>query len=119
MEERQEPKFVDFKAEGEIVTGILTAIERCEIKGKPGIRFVVFNEEENQPYCFLATHQLNQKLRPNDRGKYIEVTYIGTDSNVVRNGNAMRMFRVCVEKPQYLGEANAHGVTITDEDIPF
>lgn len=118
MEEREEPTFVEFKAEGEFVSGVLTAIERCTIKQKPGVRFVVWNEEEGKAYCFLATHQLLSKLRASDRGKYIEVTYIGKDQNVVRNGNAMSKFKVAVEKT-VTGKPNAHGVVVTDEDIPF
>lgn len=121
MEEREEPTFVEFKAPGDFVSGILMGIQKCVIKGKPGVRFVLFNEEEQKAYCFLATHQLMSKLRPTDKGRYIEVTYKGEDTSVRgggANGNAMKVFHVKVEKAPS-GQPNVHGVYVTDEDIPF
>ena len=119
MRERKEPRFVQF-ADGDVVRGVLTAIESAEVNGKKTSRFVVL-EEDGDPDCgnmaaFLGTVQINTKLRRSDLGHTIEVRCEGTDKNVVKNGNAMKKFRVFVSDDK---DQAADTALITDDDIPF
>lgn len=114
MVERKEPKFVQFGA-GESVAGVLVAIEKAMVGGKPAARYVVQDIESGELSAFLGTAQINTKLRRTDLGHMIDIRCEGTDRNVVKNGNPMKVFRVLVsDKPC----TEAASVYITDDDIP-
>lgn len=126
--ERTEPKFIQF-GEGEVVDGVLLKIEpNIEIreKGKDGketgrvsraTRYTMENTE-GELVCFLGTYQIDTRLHRGDIGKYVSIRYEGTDPSVNRNGNPMKLFRVfTAEIPG--AETNAHGLAVTDNDIPF
>jgi hypothetical protein len=113
MREVIEPRFVKFE-EGEVIEGVLLAMQRVVVGGKPTLKYIV--DEGSQLCAFLMTYQLSQKIHSSDVGRRIHVTYLGVDPKVSRNGKNMRLFKVLksterVTDPDNLG--------ITDEDIPF
>lgn len=121
MVERKEPTFVTF-ADGERVSGVLLSIEKIEVEKRPAVRYTVQDVESGELSSFLGTHMINTKLRRTDIGHVIDVRYEGLDLNVVRNGNAMRIFKVFVsDRPLNSGDPGvAHdGTLITNDDIGF
>lgn len=114
MEERKEPRLVKF-ADGEALSGVLIGIESIEVNKKKVSRFVVQDLESGELCSFLGTAQINSKLRTTDLGHAIEVRCEGTDPNVTKNGNAMKLFRVKVSREK----VGADSLLITDADIPF
>lgn len=136
MIERKEPKFVEF-TDGELVEGVLTAIQQIEMKdkqnGKPRkvTRFVLAEGEieddkfnpSGDSVCFLGTYQLNSTFRLSDRGHFVSVRCEGTDSSVTKNGNAMKKFKIFVSAKPLMQAAGTSAATdntfITDDDIPF
>jgi len=97
FEDRPQPKFVQLK-EGDSVEGILVAVQRVKLDGiKPAIRYIV-QDADGALVCFLGTSQINQVLSERDIRKAIRVRCVGTDPNVVRNGNAMKLMDVGVSK---------------------
>lgn len=128
MQERKEPTFVKFETEGEFAEGVLLGIEQIEVgeDRKRAIRYTVRDPKTREAFAFLGTHQINTKITTEDKGHYVQVMYSGTDDNVQRNGNSMRLFRVLVSDKPYVNLAPARKVNtatddtgITDEDIPF
>lgn len=104
MVERSEPYFVIFKA-GDVVEGILTEIERIQVKSKPALRYTL--DDNGQRYQFLGTYQINEKLQIGDIGKRVRIRYEGEDTSVERAGNRMRVFRVFVS-PDVINQKPAH-----------
>jgi len=97
MEERTEPKFIDWKQAGTSVSGVLMKIERIGMEdGGEVSRYTVLALDEGQEYSFLGTYQLDQRIRPSDLFKRIDVRYEGEDQNIRRGENAMKVFRVRV-----------------------
>ncbi len=133
MKEVREPKFVEFKSDGQIAEGVLIGIDRPEVGNPPKnvARFVLsevdFDGDRVIPtgdrLCFLGTADLVQKIQRNHLGHYLRVRYEGEDQNVRRNGNAMRRFKVLIsEAPAFsirAKESEADSTFITDADIPF
>lgn len=119
MTERKDPVFVQF-SDGDVVEGILTNVERIEVSNKPVTRFTV-KQDDGELCSFLGTYQINSKLRPSDRGHRVSVRCEGSDSNVTRNGNAMKVFRVYVSDDPLVRPvaATEDPTQITDDDIPF
>lgn len=127
MEERKEPELVKF-GEGEVIEGELTFIDRILVgeERKPALRYTVRDLETGNSVAFLGVHQVNQKLRLEDRGHFVHVRYEGEDKSVSRNGNAMKIFHVRVSKQKVsemvTGKGSVDpvaGTEITDYDIPF
>lgn len=114
MEERLEPRFVKF-GDGETVAGVLISIEVAQVNGKSAARYTVEDLDSGERTCFLGTAQINSKLRKSDVGHAIEVRCEGTDKSVIKNGNAMKLFRVKVSKEKVSDDS----LLITDADIPF
>lgn len=117
FEERLEPKHIKLE-DGEVFTGILTGIERIAIAGKPAARYRAEELETGEVVTFNGTYQLDSKLSPRDIGHVVELRCEGTDPNVGKNGNHMKLFRVRVSKQTAPGWAN-DGTQITDDDIPL
>src|SRR5438874_3709484 len=46
----------------------------------------------------LGTYDINAKLFISDKGKYVQIAYIGDNEQVVKNGRAMMVFQVNVEE---------------------
>jgi hypothetical protein len=51
--------------------GRLINIETTDIGGKPTLRYVVHDEEEDRVFSFLGTVDLNTKIRSSDVGKIL------------------------------------------------
>jgi hypothetical protein len=116
MQEREVPKQISWNAPGDVVAGVLIEVTTIEKDGKRIPRFVVHDPDEDRLYSFLGTYDISQKLMPGDRGKYIEVSYVGENPDVSKAGNAMKVFRVAVSKEK---AASVPSLGITDADIPF
>lgn len=116
FEERMEPKHIKLE-EGEMLTAILTGVERITIGGKPASRYRAEDLETGEVVTFNGTYQIDSKLGPRDVGHVIELRCEGTDKNVAKNGNPMKLFRVRVSKQTAPGWAN-DGTPITDDDMP-
>ena len=123
MKERKEPKFIQF-AVGEVVEGILVQIDKVEVgeRKQPTPRLIVKDLESGELYSFLATYDIAVKVRSNDIGHVISVRYEGEDTNVRREGRAMKRFKVMVSEKPYAdarGNKLEDGTYITNADIPF
>jgi hypothetical protein len=119
-DEATAPELFSFKNVADSIDGILLSIQKVTItdketkKPKDVIEYTI-EREDGRRAKLLASADLAQKISMAHRGAFVSITYTGTDSSVVKNGNAMRTFEVLVAKR----EANAHGAEITDADIPF
>ena len=129
MQERKEPKFITFN-DGDVIEGVLVKIDTPTVNGKKVPRFVLDDGDvENDQFvpsgdrsCFLGTWDIMQKLRTTDIGHYVSVRCEGVDKSIVRNGNALRRFKVFVSALPINGATRGDAVTdlgITDADIPF
>jgi hypothetical protein len=123
MEERLEPKLISF-SDGDICQGILTLVEKATVKDKLCVRYTVARTDGTE-VCFLGTHQLNKKLKPDDCGHKVEIICTGEDQNVKRGDNCMKTFNVKVSK-KLMRQVQLPPVQesevvleITDNDIPF
>jgi hypothetical protein len=117
--ERPATELYKFTNNGEQIEGVLVAINKVEIedadtkKMRPVIEYVL--QMENKKVKFLGTWDLNDKLGRGDLGRFIVVTYLGEDKNVVKNGNHMKRYKVEVDEQT----KKRDDLTITDADIPF
>ncbi len=127
MVERKSPELVQFDSPGVFVSGVLRDVGIVDVRerDKQGnltgkiskvAQITFFNEDEQRPYKILGTYDLNAKISRADVGKYCEVTYLGDDKDVGRNGNQMKKFKVEFEAD---GKKFSDGSTITDDDLPF
>jgi len=98
MVERTGPEIFRFETPGEYLRGRLLEIETTEINGKPTLKYVVRDEEEDRLFSFLGTVDLNKKIRPSDVGLILEIRYGGKDAAVGPGKNPMKRFKVFVEK---------------------
>lgn len=124
MRERKEPTFVTF-ADGDFVEGVLVNVERIEV-GEPkkmANRYTVADLDTRELSSFLGSYQIDTKLRPSDKGHFIQVRCEGEDKTVVRSGRAMKKFRVVVSDEAVpaakTGNQLEDGTFITDYDIGF
>jgi hypothetical protein len=113
------PEMIKWDRPGETIAGVFVSATTVQIDGK-GVLQYTFQLGDKTLKC-LATYDLRQKISPAHRGCQMRIKYLGEDENIRGgpNNTAMKVFSV-----QYKGSAappqpNAHGVTITDEDIPF
>jgi hypothetical protein len=99
MVERTGPEIFRFEGAGDYLRGQLVDIETADIAGKPTLKYIVRDEEnESQLLSFLGTVDLNQKIRSSDVGKVIEVQYIGKDTETAEGKNPIKRFKVFVQK---------------------
>src|SRR5690349_14941125 len=96
--ERTGPEIFRFEGPGDYLRGRLITIETVDIGGKPTLRYIVHDEEEDRLYSFLGTVDLNTKIRPSDTSKVMEIRYIGQDSDSGQGKNPIKRFKVLVEK---------------------
>lgn len=123
MVERKAPILFSFDAPGAFIEGILFRIDRVNIKGKDVTQYT-FDCADGEVRKILGTYDIDTKLRPTDRGKFVQVAFARVSTTVGKNGNMMHEFQVLVDEgsraaaPQ-APAVNAHGVEITDADIGF
>ena len=98
LEERTGPEIFRFDTPGAYLRGRLINIETTDIGGKPTLKYIVRDEDEDRLFSFLGTVDLNKKIRSSDIGKILEIHYGGKDSNPEPGKNAIKRFKVLAEK---------------------
>ena len=112
------PELIKWEKPGENVAGVLIAISSIMLSGKRVPQYLLVLGDKQ--FKFLGTFDLTQKLTRAHLGCQVRVTYLGTDDNIKGGptNQPMKVFSV-----QFKGtpstEPNAHGVVVTDDDIPF
>ena len=108
---------IEWTKTGTKAAGFLLSISKEKYRDGVGISYLLRNEH-GVHLVFKGATRLNLLLSPADKGRFIEVIYMGEDATKeVREGmNRPKVFRVSVDdertlKPNELG--------ITDDDIPF
>jgi hypothetical protein len=118
----EEPKKFEFER-GSILVGILTSAERVELRddkgiSKPAMRYTVLDHDSKKDVFFHGTAKLDSMIKPYMVGRFMSITCTGEDSNVVRNGRAMKTFEIQHSRQTAPGYTSA-GTAVTDDDIPF
>jgi hypothetical protein len=116
--ESNAPELIKWEKPGENVAGVLIAITAITLSGKRVPQYqLVLGEKQ---FKFLGTFDLTQKLTRAHIGCQVRVKYLGTDDNIKGgpSNTPMKVFSVQF-KGSVSTEPNAHGVVVTDEDIPF
>ena len=98
LTERTGPEIFRFDNPGDSLQGRLVTIETVDIGGKPTIRYVVHETDEDKIYSFLGTVDLNIKIRQSDIGKVLEVRYLGRDTEAQEGRNPIKRFKVLGQK---------------------
>lgn len=114
MVEVKEPVMVQFANVGQKVEGILLAVEKVNVKGKPTIQYLCEGPEA-EVFSFLTTYDLSRKIGRKHVGHFLCVHYMGVDPSVKTQGDPLRRFKVMVSKQKEI----ANTLEITDDDIPF
>jgi hypothetical protein len=96
--ERTGTEIFRFDAPGDCLQGRLISIETADIGGKPTLRYIVQDGEEDRIVGFLGTVDLNTKIRPSDVGKILQIRYEGKDSQTEAGKNPIKRFKVLVQK---------------------
>lgn len=96
--ERTGPEIFRFENPGDYLRGRLIAVETTDMAGKPTLRYIVHDEEEDRLFSFLGTVDLNIKLRKSDISKIVEVQYVGQDPESAQGKNPIKRFKVFAEK---------------------
>lgn len=96
--ERSGPEIFRFENPGDYLRGRLITIETIDMTGKPTVRYIVHDEQEDRLYSFLGTVDLNIKLKKSDISKIVEVQYVGQDPNSGQGKNPIKRFKVFGEK---------------------
>lgn len=121
FETRELPKFIQF-GDGDYLEGVLIAIEKATAKGKACTRYTVL-KTGGDAVSFLGTNQLDRKLRQSDLGHRVKICCTGSDPNVQKGNNAMKLFDVKVSNAPVpnapLLSVHDTNPEITDADIPF
>jgi len=97
MVERTGPEIFKFETPGASLRGQLISIDSTEIDGKPTLRYIVKDGEDERLFSFLGTVDLNTKIRSSDVGKIIEVRYERNDTQAAAGKHPMKRFKVLVQ----------------------
>jgi hypothetical protein len=113
------PELIKWDKPGETIAGVLLTVGTVQIEGK-AVQQYTFAFGEKTFKC-LATYDLRQKITAAHRGCQIRIKYLGEDANIRGgpNNSPMKVFSVQFRGTVSAPQANAHGVVVTDEDIPF
>ena len=98
LEERTGTEIFRFEVPGDYLRGRLINIETVDLGGKPTLRYIMHDEEEDRIYSFLGTVDLNTKIRSSDVGKILEIRYGGKDPNPEPGKNPIKRFKVFAQK---------------------
>lgn len=116
MEKRREmqkvnaPEQFQFSKQGQMLSGVLLAIEPKEVKGKQVPEYLIAGDRGNVYTC-LATADLEKKMQMafhrthgNPLGFWFDIRYTSDDSSFQREGqSAMKIFDVQVGKTREPG----------------
>jgi hypothetical protein len=98
MVERTGPEIFKFEHPGAYLKGRLISIETMELNGKPTLKYLVDDKDEDRLFSFLGTVDLNTKIRPSDIGRIVEIRYGGQDPQSENGKNPIKRFKVFVEQ---------------------
>lgn len=118
MQEVKAPEMFQFTRDNPRLEGIFLGLSRVNVKGKETTQYMVQDSDRNR-FTFLATFDLARKIQTAHVGHWLSVTYEGEDPDIKTQGSPIRRFRVAVSKDKESEFRNIHGVSISDEDIPF
>jgi hypothetical protein len=118
MQEVREPQLWKVTKETPVLEGVYLGAQKITIKGKEAVQHMLEDAAGNR-FLFLGTHDLQRKISPSHVGHWMKVEFVGEDRDVRTQGAALRRFRVSVSKEKEREFLNAHGVDVTDEDVPF
>jgi hypothetical protein len=110
MEERKRPALFRFEQPNDVVSGTLMAVDQVTIEEKPVTQFII-RQPDGEFILINATWDVARKLHASDKGRFVEITFLGENKAVKKGENYLREFKVRVSKGAPL--------EITDEDIPF
>lgn len=85
MTERLSAEIFRFENPGDYLKGVLVDIETVDISGKPTLRYILHDLEENRRFSILGTMDLNNKVRRGDLGKPLEIRYEGLENRPGKN----------------------------------
>lgn len=106
MEEIKAPELFQFKKIGEMVAGIMLAIEPKPVNEKLVVEYTM-QLENGMRITFLGTNDLVKKLDGRCVGHYCEIRYERDDSSFVKQGQSpMKVFKVQVAKELEPGFGN-------------
>ena len=105
MIEVKEPELVKFEKPGASVEGILRAIDTIQVTDtknprapkKPCTRYTV-EVEPGIEVVFLGSVDIDRQIKLGFVDHVLIVKYEGEDQNIIRNGNAMRRYKVAYSK---------------------
>jgi hypothetical protein len=117
-QEVKPPEMFQFSTQHDRLEGVLLGIARVSVKGKEVLQYLI-RDVEGVRLTFLGTYDLNRKIQPEHIGHPIKVVYEGELQDVKTKGSPLRKFSVHVKPTKAPGFQNLHGVTVTDEDVPF
>lgn len=120
---RKAAELFNFETPGTFLFGRLLRIDRVTINGKPGVaQYTIVNRDG--VFKFLGTYDLDSKIRNSDQSRTMQITYVGDDRSVQKNGNCMKLFEIWIDERD--GKSAPSGAQkgdpdfeITDEDISF
>jgi hypothetical protein len=120
MKKRVLPDLVKFDTPGITCNGVLVRMNMKKGDTKNYMEYILHNVAEDKIYRFNGSYEIDNQIFRTDLHKFIEVTFVGEDRNIIRNGNALKKFEVWVDegKPGSAG-APAAEWQASDEDIPF
>lgn len=111
-------EMIEWTTVGKNVGGYLLDVVRQKFKDGIGLTYVI-RRTDGSVAVFKGSTQLNFALSPSDKGKFIQVGYLGEDTTKeLKSGyNRPKMFKVEVDEERTLAPVGELG--ITDDDIPF
>lgn len=107
------PELFSFENPGQMIAGILTDFSSVRVHDKNVPQYVL--TADARVVKLLGTYDLVQKLTRAHVGCMVRIKFLGTDPNVTKNGNAMKIFDIVIKGTPYQRDSSP----ITDEDIPF
>lgn len=103
MQDRTAPEMFQFNDRDKHMQGVLVNIATVEVKGKETTQYTLENPENGKRVTFLATYDLERKIRPGDMGHFLTVSYEGEDNSIKTQGSPLKKFRVQVAKDKEPG----------------
>jgi hypothetical protein len=97
MQEVEAPEMFKFSDQHPQLSGILIDISLVTVSSKETTQYM-FEAEDGHRVTFLATYDLQRKIRPAHVGHFMWIRYEGEDRSVETQGSPLRKFRVQVSR---------------------
>lgn len=110
------PELFSFEKPGSEIAGVLIAVSSVELRGKKVVQYTLAGAN-NRVLKLLGTYDLVQKLTRAHTGCMVRIRYRGTDPEIKKGDNEMKVFHVMIKGTPT--QQSAASSPITDEDIPF